>query len=375
MTIITINLSLSILLMVLLPLLNRDFLLKNLNDRQLAVCCIAVMIRALIPLEFPFSRTILISEILPSIRDFMKHPFTLGTFSVKVSQLVFFFWVLIALIMILRKFRLYFHMQKIIRSLPDCKDKVILKTMQSLTEKYPSAKYVRVVTADLNISPLVTGIKHPVILLPEYSFSPAEYRMILEHEILHCIRHDILIKFTADILCSVYWWNPLFFLLRKKIFELIELGNDRHLTAFFSSDEKAAYMQCLTDIAKKICSYSVPFTLSFHYHEGKVLRRRIRLIGSFGKSRRIRDGFVVGILLLFLWFSTSFTFEPYAMPEDSSYITLNKDNCYIIQNNELSDIYYQNELFLTTDSIEYLNPDIPIFQSKGDESYEQKEIY
>lgn len=298
--------------MVLLPLLNRDFLLKNLNDRQLAVCCIAVMIRALIPLEFPFSRTILISEILPSIRDFMKHPFTLGTFSVKVSQLVFFFWVLIALIMILRKFRLYFHMQKIIRSLPDCKDKVILKTMQSLTEKYPSAKYVRVVTADLNISPLVTGIKHPVILLPEYSFSPAEYRMILEHEILHCIRHDILIKFTADILCSVYWWNPLFFLLRKK---------------------------------------------------------RIRLIGSFGKSRRIRDGFVVDILLLFLWFSTSFTFEPYAMPEDSSYITLNKDNCYIIQNNELYDIYYQNELFLTTDSIEYLNPDIPIFQSKGDESY------
>ncbi len=56
-------------------------------------------------------------------------------------------------------------------------------------------------------------------------------------------------------------------------------------------------------------------------------------------------------------------------------VTVTKLSFYIIQNNELYDIYYQNELFLTTDSIEYLNPDIPIFQSKGDESYEQKEIY
>lgn len=367
MTILTINLSLSVFLAVLLPLLDREFCLKNLGGRLLAVCCIAVMARALVPLEFPFSKTIPVSKVLPSIFDSLRLPVSFGNFSAKVSQLLLFLWIAVAVILVIRKIWLYTRLQRMAGRLPECSDEMVLEIMQSLRKKYPGAAHVKVVKSSLNISPLIAGIKNPVILLPEYPFSREEYIMILEHEILHYVRHDIPVKFAADIMCSVYWWNPLFYLLRRKIFELIELGNDRQLTVPFSSDEKAAYMKCLTDTAKKICSGSVPFTLAFGGYEGKVLSRRVHLVGSFRESNRIRNGLTIGILVLLLWGSTSFTLEPYTVPEGNSYIILDKDNCYIIQNGDIYEIYYQNELYITVDSLEYFDSNIPVYQSKGED--------
>lgn len=365
MTIITINLSLSIFLIFLLPLLNRESLLKNLSGRLLAVCCIAVMIRALIPVEFPFSITILVTEVLPSIRDVMKYPVTIGNFSVKISALLLFFWMATAFILIAKKFFLYFRLTKTIRRLPECQDSIVLEVLHSLYEKYPSARNIKVVKANLKISPLTTGFKNPVILLPEYRFDRAEYRMILEHELLHCIRHDAIIKFAADILCSVYWWNPLFYLLRTKIFELIELGNDRRMTESFSAGEKSAYMQCLADTAKKIHTGSVPFTLSFNTGGETNLLLRLRLITEFKTPGRKREIFALTAVLLLLWGLTCFTMEPYGLPEGGNYIRLDKHNSYFVQDGDIYEVYYQGSFFYTVDSLEYYDPRIPVYQ-KGD---------
>lgn len=67
-------------------------------------------------------------------------------------------------------------------------------------------------------------------------------------------------------------------------------------------------------------------------------------------------------LLAPLWGSTSFTLKPYAMPEITLCISFNKDNSYIIQCGDVYEVYYQNELYFTLESMEYLNPDIPVYQ-------------
>lgn len=365
MTIITINLSLSIFLIFLLPLLNRESLLKNLSGRLLAICCIAVMIRALIPVEFPFSITILVTDVLPSIRDVMKYSVTIGDFSVKISALLLFLWMATAFILIAKKFFIYSRLTKTIRRLPECQDSAVLEVLHSLYEKYPSARNIKVVKTNLEISPLATGFKNPVILLPEYRFGKAEYRMILEHELLHCIRHDTLIKFAADILCSIYWWNPLFYLLRGKIFELIELGNDRQMTESFSADEKSTYMQCLADTAKKIHNDSFPFALSFNTGGESNLLRRLRLITEFKAAGRGKGILALSATLLLLWCLTCFTMEPYEMPESGDYIRFDKHNSYFVQDGDLYEVYYQGQFLHTVDSLEYYDPHIPIYQ-KGE---------
>ena len=360
MTVITINLSLSVLLIVLLPHLNCRFCLRNLGGRCLAACCIAVMVRALLPVEFPFSRTIPASRIIPSIRDMMLYSVAGGDSGVTVSHLLLFVWLTVALFLIGKKFWFYYQIQKTVRRLPDCNDDVILEIWQSIKEKYPSGKRVRVVRTELNTSPLITGLHRPVILLPEHEFSRSEYRMILEHEMLHCIRRDVIVKMAADILCVVYWWNPLFYVLRSRIFELIEIENDRQLTRSFSVDEKAVYMQCLTDTARKICSRPVPFALSFGKADQKALRRRIDVIGYGRTSGKAKEFAVMVMLFLVLWCSTSFTLEPFVMPE-GTYVTIDETNCYIVQNGNSYEVYYQNKLSYTIDSIEYFDESIPVY--------------
>lgn len=362
MTVITINLSLSVLLIVLLPLLNCRFCLRNLGGRCLAACCIAVMLRALIPIEFPFSRTIPISRIVPSIRDIIMHPVGIEGFQTAIWQILLFVWLSVALFLTVRKLRAFYQLQKIVRRLPDCENRTVMKVWSDIREKYPSGDHVRVVCTRLNASPLITGLRHPVILLPEHEFSRPECRMILEHEMLHCIRHDIIIKMAADILCTFYWWNPLFYLLRRRIFELIEIGNDSLLTRDYTADEKADYMQCLADTARAICRHPVPFALSFGRADQKALRRRMDVIG-FGKpSGKLRETTVIGALLLIVWCCTSFTLEPYAAPE-GPYILMNQNNCYVIQNGSMYDIYYQDSYVYSTDSIEYFNSDVPVYQN------------
>lgn len=363
MTVFTINVSLSVLLIVLLPLLNCRLCLRNLGGRCLAACCIAVMLRALFPIEFPFSRTIPVDRIVPFIRDIMMHPVAGGDLKITVWQTLLFLWLSVAVFLIGKKLRLFCRIQKTVRRLPSCEDETILEVWQAIQEKYPSGKHVRVVRTGLNTSPLITGLRHPVILLPEHEFCRSEYRMILEHEMLHCIRHDVIIKMAADILCAFYWWNPLFYLLRCRIFELIEIENDRQLTHDFSTDEKADYMQCLTDTARKICRRSVPFALSFGKSDQKALRRRLDVIGYGRMPGKQKEAVVLGVLLFVLWCSTSFTLEPYNPPEEP-YITLNEKNCYIIQHGNSYDVYFQNELFFVTDSIEYFDTKIPLYENK-----------
>lgn len=367
MSVITVNLLLSAFLICTLPLLNRESCLKSLSGRLLAGCCIAVMVRALIPVEFPFARTILVSKVLPTITRFLRAPFTVSGFPAKVFHLLLLIWILVALFLILKKGLLYFRLQKTVRHLPACTDKAVADAMEALSKKYPAAAQIKVVKTSLPVSPLATGVRKKMIVLPSCPFSAEEYRLILEHELLHCIRMDILIKFAADILCMAYWWNPLFYVLRRKIFELIELDNDRRMTASFSTEERVAYMRCLVDTAGKIHGRPIPFTLSFGEQEETELHRRIRLIGEFKAASRKRETFLFVMVLFLLLALTSLDLEPYDMPEGDSYFLLTPENSYFIQKGDSYDLYYEREFFFTIDSTEYFDSDIPIYQEEGDD--------
>ena len=83
--------------------IDHSFCLKNLGGRCLTTCCIVIMIRALIPVEFPFSRTIPNSHIIPAVRHTMIYPVTVGIFSVKVYEILLFLWTGGAVLLILWK--------------------------------------------------------------------------------------------------------------------------------------------------------------------------------------------------------------------------------------------------------------------------------
>jgi bla regulator protein BlaR1 len=66
--------------------------------------------------------------------------------------------------------------------------------------------------------PFTCGLIRPAIVLPEDdSWTDAERRMILCHEFAHIRRRDSLLTLIAESVCAVYWFNPLFLIVRKAL--------------------------------------------------------------------------------------------------------------------------------------------------------------
>jgi beta-lactamase regulating signal transducer with metallopeptidase domain len=78
---------------------------------------------------------------------------------------------------------------------------------------------VRILRSPQVPGPLVTGIRHPAILLPEDSLSwrPARRRAVLAHELAHIRRRDPAILLVAHAATVIYWFHPLCWLAAARL--------------------------------------------------------------------------------------------------------------------------------------------------------------
>lgn len=88
----------------------------------------------------------------------------------------------------------------------------------------------RLVISDRVKVPALSGLLRPVILLPEgwgEQVSGPELRHILLHELAHVRRRDLWLQEVIVLLHLVFWFNPLLWLMRRRISHLVELCCDR----------------------------------------------------------------------------------------------------------------------------------------------------
>lgn len=73
-----------------------------------------------------------------------------------------------------------------------------------------------VISADVNV-PMVTGVLRPAIVLPPDALDwPAEdLALALLHERAHVARRDVPKQWAASIVCALYWFNPLVWIVAR----------------------------------------------------------------------------------------------------------------------------------------------------------------
>lgn len=106
---------------------------------------------------------------------------------------------------------------------------------------------VRVVVVKGLVSPMMTGLFKPTILLPERVFSKAELSLVLRHELTHFKHKDLWFKLLVVLCRAVYWFDPIMLLIDRCIDRECEYFCDSSVMKGENAEVRKRYCASILD--------------------------------------------------------------------------------------------------------------------------------
>lgn len=94
-------------------------------------------------------------------------------------------------------------------------------------------------------SPYSIGLLHQKIIMPARDYSDRELYYILLHEMMHFRSGDLWLMAAANIMCCVFWWNPLSFMLQRELETVLEVRCDIRVSEGRSKEERTEYLRTI----------------------------------------------------------------------------------------------------------------------------------
>lgn len=185
--------------------------------------------------------------------------------------------------------------------------------------------------------PQTWGVWNPVVLLPEEADEwPAEWRrIVLLHELAHIKRRDCLTQLLAQVVCAIYWFNPLVWVAARRLRVEREVACDDYVIE--AGTRASDYASSLLELAGLLNLDGAPARLPSPAAAGiacSQLEYRVRSILDPAIRRRrlslkARLLLIAGAACLFIPFAAlqpwSRAASPLAAPEESSAALLPQD--------------------------------------------------
>lgn len=141
-------------------------------------------------------------------------------------------------------------------------------------------------------SPVVVGLIHPTIYLPESAptWSEDTLKMALLHELSHVQRRDLWLAALARVACLLHWFNPCVWWMRRTLLTQCEFACDTHLLS--SGADPKVYAHALCDVAQSGNPPALSLAMAGHV----PLRARIQHIVSPASQRSLVLGMFVLVM-------------------------------------------------------------------------------
>jgi beta-lactamase regulating signal transducer with metallopeptidase domain/protocatechuate 3,4-dioxygenase beta subunit len=184
-------------------------------------------------------------------------------------------------------------------------DEALQLMYDSLATQMKLARKPRLLLSPDNHSPMTFGIWNPVVLMPGILVEtlPAdELKVILGHELAHQRRWDLWLSWMQVPISAVWWFNPVYWLLLRRIRSVREdCCDDLVVASGLASGE--GYCKTLLQAARVASGSAMAGAALAYIGESHPLRRRFQRIMSaklITKPRLAWTGILLILLLGFL---------------------------------------------------------------------------
>lgn len=327
-------------------------------------------IRMILPIDFMSTKGIAIEGVFSNIyKKICLDTFSIENYTITICQLLLIVWMIGSFIQAIRCIYNYRKIIDAISKWEEWNDKQGI--MEQIYEDTGKKTSVCIRVSRAIGTPMVIGVWKKTILLPEEEYSPKEFYYILLHEYIHILNKDLLVKWFIQICSIVFWWNPIWKILKNELEKELEIKCDLSITMKLTTEATEEYLRTIINTLKysssrkKIKDYNTYGVAALiRIPQEEIIERFNMIVNASNKKKSYITQIYMGIFLILFIFSYFFVPQPYYEDEidqellkeesieddiyiltpSNSYITKDKDGRYHwIREKVMDDIISEEE--------------------------------
>lgn len=211
-----------------------------------------------------------------------------------VVQLLFYaalaIWLLGGVVYLIRHVSQYLKLRRLIQRVgTEVEDTDTLELFDNLMDymQIRNKERLRLVSCHFVSSPMLTGFRHPVILLPKQDFTLQQLEVILEHELTHYQHRDLLINLLMIVATSLHWFNPIVRFSNQVIQEEGEIFCDESVLRGKNLDYRRFYGKTILSLIEKGEPQSIALSTCFFESKMNLQHRLIAILDMHNPMKRL----------------------------------------------------------------------------------------
>ncbi|QDT42368.1 Regulatory protein BlaR1 [Gimesia alba] len=218
--------------------------------------------------------------------------------SISLSSCLLFLWLTGCCIVLFRWIGSRITLARIIKNSERLQDTGLLQLIAVRQTRDRLWFPVRCFVTDIELGPSSCGFWRPTILLPQNlwtDFNEEERQAIVNHELEHIRRHDVLLLLISRIAITIHWFNPLAYLINNRMRREMELAVDLATVANFDERARHDYGELLIRMAQQT---QKPVGALPMAGKRSALRARINQLTSPIQDSRTQSALAISLLLI-----------------------------------------------------------------------------
>lgn len=291
---------------------------------------------------------------------------------VEIKEVLFFIWMLVAVLLIGILVISYKKLREIIRASIRDVDSTHIEILYDCTRIMNIKSKVDILYSTKISSPSLCGFIKPKILIPvnvAKNVCNEEFKYIIMHELIHLKYKDIFISWIINLLSVIYWFNPILLYSFHKMRQDCEISCDNQVISYLDKDENIQYGNSIIRILELGGNSKRIIGIASMAMNRSEIKRRIMMISKYKKinPKNALLGVVVVVIVgtLGISMNTSKAIEDNNIPEAK---TLSTDKSIVNTLNKKQPSIEALPIDNSKDIVPF-SSDIVIYNSHPEENY------